>query len=339
MNYPKPEQDFSPVHNLIIQSVSSQVVMEAVNFKLFDTLELKPASVKGLAEYFEFDELKLGSMLDLLESCDLVQNEQGLYSNTHLATEYLVSTSPLYQGLAMGLTMDFCSEVIRDMGELLKGKKSQRDDSDKKWAATDAMEGTAQESLSGGLHTTVDAICELPGFHDFKLMGDLGGNHGNYTMSVLARNPQLEGVVLDLPHVAPLAEQRCRDNGFDKRVRGMAVDMREEELPLLDFDLIFASHVLYACRGNLTPVLKKIAKSIRPGGWFCANHYAKTGSPMSTQTIASLEVITTFAGYFSHFIEPDVLEKELAECGFGNFHRTWSDSNKGILLVSAQKIG
>ncbi len=34
MNYPRPEQDFSPVHSLIIRSVSSQVVMEAVNFKL-----------------------------------------------------------------------------------------------------------------------------------------------------------------------------------------------------------------------------------------------------------------------------------------------------------------
>ncbi|WP_421900890.1 methyltransferase [Maridesulfovibrio sp.] len=338
MNYPKPEQDFSPVHTLIIRSVSSQVVMEAVNFKLFDTLELKPASLKELAEFFEFDELKLGSMLDLLESWDLVKNNGGQYSNTHLATEYLVSTSPLYQGLAMGLTMDFCAEVIRDMGDLLKGKKSQRDDSDIKWAATDAMEGTAQESLSGGLHTTVDAISQLPGFDDFRLMGDLGGNHGNYTMSVLTRNPQLDGVILDLPHVAPLAEQRCRDYGFGERVRGVPVDMRDEELPLLDFDLIFASHVLYACRGNLKPVLEKVAKSLRPGGWFCANHYAKTGSPMSTQTIASLEVITTFAGYFSHFIEPDVLEKDLKECGFGNFRRTWSDSTKGILLFSAQKL-
>ncbi len=92
---------------------------------------MKPASLKELAEYFEFDELKLGSLLDLLESYDLVQKHDGLYSNTYLATEYLVSTSPLYQGLAMGLTMDFCTGVIRDMGELLKGNKSQRDDSDK----------------------------------------------------------------------------------------------------------------------------------------------------------------------------------------------------------------
>ncbi|MFW5497677.1 MULTISPECIES: methyltransferase [unclassified Maridesulfovibrio] len=338
MNYPRPEQDFSPVHSLIIRSVSSQVVMEAVNFKLFDTLEMKPASLKELADYFEFDEMKLGSLLDLLESYDLVRKHDGHYSNTYLATEYLVSTSPLYQGLAMGLTMDFCTGVIRDMGELLKGNKSQRDDSDKKWAATDAMEGTAQESLSGGLHATVDAISQLPGFDDFRLMGDLGGNHGNYTMSVIARNPHLNGVILDLPHVVPLAEQRCRDNGFGDRVKGVAVDMREEELPLLDFDLIFASHVLYACRGNLKPVLEKVARSLRSGGWFCANHYAKTGSPMSTQTIASLEVITTFAGYFSHFIEPDILERELKECGFGNFRRTWSDSGKGIILVSAQKI-
>ncbi|WP_419780635.1 methyltransferase [Maridesulfovibrio sp.] len=338
MNYPKPEQDFSPVHSLIIRGVTSQAIMEAVNFKLFDTLEMKPASVKELAEFFEFDELKLGAMLDLLEACDLVQSSEGMYSNTHLSTEYMVSTSPLYQGLAMGLTMDFCSLINKDMGELLRGKASKRDESDTKWAAKDAMEGTAQESLSSGLHETVYAISNLPGFDGFRLMGDLGGNHGNYTMSLLARNPQMDGIILDLPHVVPLAEDRCREMGYGERVSAIGLDMRKDELPQKDFDLIFASHVLYACQGNLKPILQKMAKSLRPGGWFCANHYAKTGSPMSTQTIASLEVITTFAGYFSHFIEPDVLEAELRECGFGNFRRAWSDSSKGIMLVSAQKI-
>ncbi|NDV25187.1 methyltransferase [Desulfovibrio sp. JC010] len=338
MNYPIPEQDFSPVHGLIIRGVTSQAIIEAVKFKLFDALEMKPATAKELAEYFEFDELKLRAMLDLLQACDLVQSADGLFSNTHLSTEYLVSSSPLYQGLAMGLTMDFCAAVNRDMGDLLKGKANKRDESDSNWGAAEAMEGTAQESLSSGLHETIYAISNLPGFEDFRLMGDLGGNHGNYTMSLLARNPKMDGMILDLPHVVPLAEERCREKGYGGRISAVGLDMREDELPQKDFDLIFASHVLYACQGNMKPLLEKIARSIRSGGWFCANHYAKTGSPMSTQTIASLEVITTFAGYFSHFIEPDVLESELRDCGFGNFRRTWSDSSKGIMLVSAQKL-
>lgn len=338
MNYPRPEQDFTPVHNLIIRSVTSQVILEAINSKIFDALELKPASLHELAQQFKFDELKFGAVLDVLESWDLVQRENGLYSNTHVATEYLVSTSPLYQGLGIGLTMGFCSDVVQDMSDLLRGKKSKREKNDKNWAATDAMEGTAQEALGGGLYTAVQTMCELPGFSDFKLMGDLGGNHGNYTMSVLDRNPQMNGVILDLPAVVPLSEKRCQENGYGERVRGVGVDMLKEELPLLDFDLLFASHILYACRGEIKPVLEKIAKAIKPGGWFCANHYVKNESPLSAQTIASFEVVTTFAGYFSHFLEPDILEKELAECGFGNFRRTWSDPNKGIMLVAAQKI-
>ncbi|WP_415718526.1 methyltransferase [Maridesulfovibrio sp.] len=338
MNYPKPEQDFSPIHSLIIRGVTSRVIMEAVNSRLFDALEIKPGSVKELAESLEFDELKLRAMLDLLEACNLVQSADGRFSNTHLATEYLVSTSPLYQGLALGLTMDFCSMVSREMGELLRGETSKSDDTDAKWAAHDAMEGTAQESLSSGLHETAYAVSTLPGFDDFLLMGDLGGNHGNYTMSLLDLNPKMHGVILDLPHVAPLSEERCKEKGYGDRISSVGLDMREDELPQKNFDLIFASHVLYSCRGNLKPLLQKIAKSIRSGGWFCANHYAKSGSPMSAHTIASLEVLTIFAGDFSHFIEPDELEAELRECGFGNFRRSWSDSSKGILLVSAQKI-
>ncbi len=338
MNYPKPEQDFTPVHNMIIRSVSAQVIMEAVNSKIFDTLELKPATLRDLADHFEFDELKLRAVLDLLESWELVKNEDGYYSNTYVATEYLVSSSPLYQGLGMGLTMGFCAEVVRDMSELLRGRKSKRDESDNNWAAADVMEGTAQEALGGGLHNAVSAVAALPGFDEFKLMGDLGGNHGNYTMSILDRNSQLQGIILDLPAVVPLSEERCRENGYADRVRGIAVNMLKEDLPELDFDLLFASHILYSCRGELKPVVEKIAKSIKPGGWFCANHYTKSQSPLSDQTIASFEVITTFAGYFSHFIDPDVLENVLTECGFGNFSRTWSDANKGIMLVSAQKL-
>ncbi|WP_319761738.1 methyltransferase [Maridesulfovibrio sp.] len=338
MNYPIPEQDFAPVRSMIMRGVTAQVIMEAVKFKLFDALEVKPRSKSELAEFFEFDELMLGSILDLLESCNLVQKRHNIISNTPVASEYLVSTSPLYQGLSIELVMGFCTAVNHDMGNLLRGKKSKRDENDSNWSAVEVMEGTAQEALSSGMHETVSAISSLPGFGDFRLMGDLGGNHGNYTMALLERNPKMNGILMDQPHVVPLAEERCRNMGYGKRVNTVGLDMHKDELPQMDFDLFFVSHVLYACRGNIKPLLDKIAKSIRPGGWFCANHYAKTESRLPPQTMASLEVITTFSGYFSHFIEPDILENNLRDCGFGNFSRTWSDSSKGILLVSAQKL-
>lgn len=338
MNIPFPKEDFSPIHSLITRSVSTQVMREAVEVKLFDELEIKPCSLEMLAAHFGFVESKLSAILDLLDAYGLVSKNDGVYSNTPLASEYLVTNAPLYQGLAMKLTMGFCDGVNSRMDELLKQDGQERGSTDKKWSAADAMEGTAQESVGGGLQKAVESVCNLPEFEKFKLMADLGGNHGNYTMSILSRNPEMKGIILDLPHVVKISEERCSRMGYGERVEGVALDMREDELPLKNFDLLFASHVLYACQENIQPLLHKIANSLRPGGWLASHHYARTGSALSRETIASLEVITKLSGYFSHFIEPEFLEQELAACGFGNFKRYETDSAKGIMLVLAQKL-
>lgn len=338
MNVPFPKEDFSSIESLITRSVSTQAILEAVDFKLFDELEMKPRTLSALAVHFGFIEAKLGAILELLEAYGLVSEGNGRYSNTSLSSEYLVSSAPLYQGQAMKLTAGFCSGVNSRMGELLKSSGEERGNTDRKWSTVDTMEGTAQVSLGGGLQRAVKAVSELEGFDDFRLMADLGGNHGNYTMSILDRNPQMNGVILDLPDVVEFSMKRCAKMGYDKRIEGVGLDMREDELPLREFDLVFASHILYACQENMQPLLQKVYNSMRPGGWFAAHHHARTGSGMSPETIASLEVITKLSGYFSHFIEPEFLEEELAACGFGNFKRYETNSAKGITLIAAQKL-
>ena len=337
MQFPAPKEDFSLVHDVLLQSVPAYVILEAVKSNVFDLLEKEPMALSELAKELGFIEAKLGAVLDLLEACNLVEKENDAYANTTLASEYLVSTAPLYQGGAMGLTMQFSRHVTGQVHDLLTADEEERRKTDDEWATIEAMEGLAQEAVSGGLQRAVSAVCSLPDFNHFERMADLGGNHGNYTMSILAQHATMRADILELPHVARIAEERCAKLGYGERVKGIALDMRHEPLPEEKYDLLFASHALYSFQGNIKPVLKKIANSLRPGGWFAAHHYARTGSSMGPQAIASLEILTKLVGYFSHYLEPDVLEQELRSLGFDRFNKEWTDNRKSVLLFTAQK--
>ncbi|SDK90957.1 Dimerisation domain-containing protein [Maridesulfovibrio ferrireducens] len=337
MNIPFPKESFTPINDIILQSVTAPAIIEAIKIKMFDVLENQEKSLDDLAQEFGFIPYKLETVLNLLEVRGLVEKRDEKYSNSKIASEFLVSTAPLYQGLAAIVSMGFCETVNSSLGEMLKKDKQERKDTDKKWSTEEAMEGTAQNAVAGGLQKAVEIISELPDFNSFKLMADLGGNHGTYTMSILDKNPDLAGIICDLPKVADVAEKRCAQMGYAGRITGYGVDLRTGALPDEKFDLILTSHFLYSCQDNLEPLFEKINQALLPGGWFVAHHHAHRGSDMSKETVVALEMMTRLCGYFSHFIEAEVLETKLAASGFGNFQQKWTDHDNGLLLFAAQK--
>ncbi len=338
MNIPFPNESFTPVTDIIIQSITAQAILESIKVKMFDMLENGECSVDELAKKLGFIPYKLGTLMELLKENGLVVKNGEKFSNSRLSSEFLVSTAPLYQGLAVMLSMEFRENVNRSIGEWLKKDVKERKSTDEKWSTQKAMEGTAQESLTGGLQKTVEIISELPGFSSFKLMGDLGGNHGTYTMSLLDKNPDLSGIICDLPNVADIAEKRCAQMGYGGRVRGYGFDVRTDELPDEKFDLILTSHFLYCCQDDLDSVFQKVNQALVSGGWFVAHHYAKQDSEMSGKTVTALELMTRLCGYHSHFIEAEVLETKLSASGSGNFQQQWTDESSGLLFFAAQKV-
>lgn len=337
MNIPFPKNDFSPVNELFIKNISVQAVYESSKLKLYDILEKGPKSLEDLAGETGLVPQRLDGLLGLLKAHGLLENNgQGLWQNTPMASEFMVSTSPLYQGRAMELMMGFYTQTTQGMEDSLKGQ-DQKGHTDHNWATETGMEGTAQEAISGELQKAVQALAGLPGFEKFKLMADLGGNHGTYSMSLLDKNPDLKAVLVDFPHVAEVSEKRCARFGYANRMECAGLDFRADDLPDRKFDLVFASHSLYSLPEQLDGLVEKIVAKLSPGGWFASHHLDNHSTGRDDKTRAALQLMTNLSGYHSHFIDAQVLEETMAKHGLGNFQRTVTDLSRGTLLLAGQK--
>jgi SAM-dependent methyltransferase len=322
MDIPRPVSDFSAVNTLMNEAVTAKAVMAAVELKLFDRLEQGQADLQGLAQGLGALADRLEPLLEILEALGLLVRSGDRYSNSAVASEYLVSTAPLYQGDYMALTMRFSAMLEQSIADLLRGGECDHSEGDVGWDVAGMMDGSAQHALAGGLQAVIDCVSGLPGFCDFRAMCDIGGNHGLFTMGLLARNKAMHGTIYDLPPVIEQARARCVDMGFGDRVTVQGFDLTKDAFPEARFDLALASHVLYPFKNDLSAMIVKIAGCLKPGGWFVSHHSCGWNEPGDRLEKGALELVTRLAGYKSHFIEKDEWADSLRAGGFAEpeFH-------------------
>ena len=97
-----------------------------------------------------------------------------------------------------------------------------------------------------------------------KLAADIGGASGTLVHGLMAANPNLHGIVVDLPEVVGSAETAARELGFSDRSTAFPANFFEH-VPAADLYLL--KHVLHDWNDHeAVAILKRCRESIRPGG-------------------------------------------------------------------------
>ena len=79
----------------------------------------------------------------------------------------------------------------------------------------------AQRDMTQGVNAAV--MSSYP-FGDFKSIVDVGGGIGSLLLPILERNPEMRGIILDLPHVARRAQERIAAAGLTSRCEAVPGD-------------------------------------------------------------------------------------------------------------------
>ncbi|MFO7594771.1 MAG: methyltransferase [Desulfocurvibacter africanus] len=332
----KPQSDFGPIETIMMQEVAFTAILESVRIGIFDDLGAQPLSAKQLAEKHGFLEPATESLLDVLTANGLLRKESEGYRNTQLASDYFVSTSPFFQGKALEIRHQFNASIKDGFIGLLRGTAGAREITDSVWSTEDTMQGTEQHARMGGLQDTVAFIAGLPGFQTMRMMCDIGGNHGAFSMALLDRNPDLHGVIADLPEVASAANDRIARLGYSSRLEAIGCDLRSNRLPAEQYDLVLASHILYAFVNDLDGIIRMIHESLRSGGWFVAHHVNPDGE-LPKLVVSGLEFTTRMLGYPTHLIGRTQFEDSLRKAGFNTIQFDTVGKDRGGLIVAARK--
>lgn len=331
-----PKSDFSFVEAMMMQNLAFRAILESMRLHLFDDLDNGPVHAANIAEKHGFQENPTKALLDLLAGQGILLQGPAGYANSLVASEHLVSTSPFYQGKALELHTRFNEFIQSDFLALLKGEADMRKSVDDGWGMEDNMTGTLQHARMGALQDTVTMVTTLSGLNESGMLCDIGGNHGEFSMSVLELYPDMTGEILDMPHVAEAANKRIAQRGYSERLQAVTHDLREKPLPVDRYDLILASHVLYGFVNELDNFARQLHSALRPGGWFVSHHLNPAGD-LDPRYIATVQFITNVSGYSTHFLEKSKLESVLAAAGFTDIQ--WSPAGKlrGGLLLAGRK--
>jgi precorrin-6B methylase 2 len=286
---------------------------------LFSRLAEQPADLPALCRVLNLRQRPADVMLTLLTAMDLLQNNDGVFSLTDMAREYLVKSSPWFIGPYFASIRE--RPVCRDILAVLRTDQpsnfaSLRDE--KQWAR--AME---DEAFAGKFTAAMDcrgvylgpALAHKLDCSRHSRLLDIAGGSGVYACAIVARHPHLRAGVMEKPPVDRLTRRSLAARGFADRVEVLVGDMFADALPA-GFDLHLFSNVLHDWdEGRVRQLLQKSAATLPAGGMIIIHdahiNADKTG-PLPVAAYSALLMTITEGKCYS--------EKEmagyLAEAGF-----------------------
>ena len=211
---------------------SSRVLISASKFKVFDYLEgwSTPSSI---AKATHTDTRAMAMLLDALTGLGLLRKQGKRYRNRPLASRFLVSSSPYYQG-----------DIIRHADILWK-----------RWSMLDEVLKTGRpvtgerdhDAFIRGMHNLsvirVKEVIKAIDLSGVKRALDLGGGPGTYTIELAKKG--INVVLFDVPETQQIAESIIREAGRTKgNIEFIGGDFLVDDIGR-DYDLIFVSQILH----------------------------------------------------------------------------------------------
>ena len=338
MNIPQIKTSFRPLNDILYEGYAPNVISTAMELGLFDVLAEGAMNASALAVDLGTVENLTEAFANVLVALNLLEKDGADYSLTPMAEEFLVKSSPAYQGGMIAMTLGF-GQVMSQMPQILKNGPPKFDS--EMWAVSvEALKSQGQAVTGGSVQEATRFITSLPEFPNLKRMCDLAGGHGFYTMALLDRNPQLRGTICDLPKVAELAKDLIAEMGYADRIDTIGADLETDDPIGEDYDLVFASHIIYGWKGHLEDIFKKINKAMVPGGVFVSHHMSMADDGCGPASETMLELMTQLGGYPTHHLSEGELKKALEAYDFGEFTVRSAEEGRQYrsLILAARKL-
>ena len=166
---------------------------------------------------------------------------------------------------------------------------------------------------------------------------EIGGNAGGFALAMLAVNPALQAVVMDLPAVCAIGQRRVAGVPGAERLRFVPGDATQDPWPDVAGaapDLIVFKSVLHDWDAASTDAMIARAHArLAPGGRVAVVERGRIEDAPATGDLA-LAANLVFAGYYR---PPDFYEALLERCGFTRITRQSRDLDLAFHVVTGRK--
>lgn len=253
---PAPPTDPTPIFELYRGSYGSELLTAAVaHFRLFDHLTQTALAPEELRERLKLAPRPFVVLTTALRAMQLLTtDEAGRLGLTPLARHHLTRDAAFAVSDYLGLSAD--SPGVQAMIERLTtnlpaGHKPQEQGVGfiYREGLSSAMEAEAGArhftlALAGRAKNVAPHLAEQADLSQSKLLIDVGGGTGIYSIACVRRYPRLRAIVWDRPEVLKIAAEMVAEYGVADRVDLVAGDMFVDAVPA-GADAILLSNILH----------------------------------------------------------------------------------------------
>lgn len=232
----------------------SRVILTANRLRIFDHLAAPGKTAPQLSRTLQTDTRATELLLNSLVAVGLLVKSKDAYRNTAIASRYLVSGKPGYQG-----------DILRHYSTLWDN-----------WSGLDTVVKTGKpfrkahdhEAFILGMHNLallkVKKVLDALDLRGVGRVLDLGGGPGTYAMA-FARKGR-ETVLMDFPETLKIAKRLIGSTGLGRKISLLPGDFTRDDIGS-GYDLVFISQIFHAYDdAACISMLKKSHQALNPGG-------------------------------------------------------------------------
>lgn len=275
----------TPVSDTMLGFMLARTVMVAVKLGIFEALADQPQTTAQVAVQCATNARATQTLLDTLVQLGYVQLSDNQYVLTSLARKWMLKDSKV--PLRDKILLQFLEwEFVEHYEDYLRtGQPINYHDGmdDGQWEVYQkgmrSMAGISAEEVSKRTPVPEGATSML----------DIGGAHGQYSVGLCQRYPQLHATILELPQAIKHVQPFLADEDADGRVKHKAGNALTDDLGEDKWDLVFISSVVHHFNGEDNVMLaQRVARALRPGGCYVVQDLIRIDKPKAGDHLGGL---------------------------------------------------
>ena len=259
----KPRLDTTRLQKIAQAYWESAALMAAVELEVFTAIAHGHDTIPAAAQAVGISERNAERLLTALTAMTLLEGSGERFTNAADVQRFLVKDGERYAGPWILFTKPRW-EAFGKLSEHLRRREESRLGQYTEFTVEDARRyHAATYSIGTGAARLFSRSVDLTGR---KLMLDLGGGSGAYSIAATGSFPGLKAIVLDLPPVAVVAREYIAANGAADRVSALAGDFTTSEFPQGVDVVVMASNLPQYEPALIRLVVGKAFAALVPGG-------------------------------------------------------------------------
>jgi predicted O-methyltransferase YrrM len=244
--------------------MESRILLTAAELNLFALLAPHPLSAGEVAKHLHGPLRAATILLDALSAMGLLVKHEKTYQCIAPVSNFLSPDQP-ESVLPMILHATHLWQRWSKLTAVLSESEGGAEEAD-----SPSQKYEELRAFIGAMHAIAAPLAPLMvkavRAEKSRMLLDVGGASGTYTLAFLGANPQMRVTLFDRPAVIEMARERLEKANLLHRVNLVAGDFYEEDLPT-GHDLAFVSAIIHqnSPEENLD-LFKKIFRSLLPGG-------------------------------------------------------------------------